>query len=204
MRKTVRKSLVAAAVMAAGIGLTAVPAYAGPPWTVTGSPGPVTGESGNTYLELVRGNNVVDTLRCDTSTVEATINNGTYTGPDIGDINDSTWVNCRDELFNLTFEVDQVGTWNLYADADGPPGDVIGSVRDINAQISGPLCSATFQGTAPGYYDNASHTLTLDPDAGTNTLKVTAASCLGIIQTGDVARFYGDYAVDPPTVEING
>lgn len=208
MRKPLRKGLVASAVVAAGIGLTAVPAYAGPPFTVSGSPGAVTAESDNTFLQLVRNGTVVDTLRCDISTVDATIRNATYnTAPaDVGDIIDSTWDGCRDDNFGLTFGVDQVGTWNLNVVADGPPGDVVGSVSDVVANISGPGCTATFVGTAPGFYTNATHTLTLDPDVPgvTNTLHVSTASCLGIIQPGDVARFNGEYLVDPPTVEING
>jgi hypothetical protein len=217
MRKTLRKSLTVAAVAASAIGLTAVPASAGPPWTVSGAPtnGTITGRSTNTFLQLVRGGTVVDTLRCNESIIPV---NNVVNGPNdgttpIGSIPgpSTVWNGCRDDNFGLTFTVAGVGTWNLFVNQDGPPGDVVGTVRNVTANINGPFCTATFTsrttaggpGSVPGQWTNSSHTLTMNPTAGpANTLRVSAASCAGIIQVGDVARFNGTYTTTPATVVI--
>jgi hypothetical protein len=197
MRKSLRTAVIASAVVAAGIGLTAAPAMAGPPFTVSGAnaDGSASGASDNTNLVLKRGGSPVDTLTCDLSEVTANITNGSKASQ-LGTITGSTWTGCRDSQFDLTFSVSHVGTWSLDG-ISGPVGGVTtGAVSNVTANISGPLCTATFSGTAPGRYDN-SGVLTMDPTAGTNTLHVTAASCLGIIQVNDTAEFSGDYGVDP-------
>jgi hypothetical protein len=214
MRKSVRKTLVVAAVVASGVGLTAVPAYAGPPWTVSGAPatGEILGTSTDSQLQLVRNGVVVNTLTCDQSDIPVqNIANGSNNGSTpIGTIPaaDTVWTTCRESTLGLSFTVTGVGTWNLFVVADGPPGNVKGEVRDVEARISGLGCTATFKtvsgGGVPGHYTNSTHVLTLDPTDGTNTLQVTAASCGTAIQMGDEGRFIANYDTDPATVEITG
>lgn len=205
MRKIIRKCLAAAAVVAAGIALTAAPAYAGPPWTVTGAPAPtpagsVSATSSNTFLQFSRGSDPtpVTTLRCETVTFNANIINGTYnTVPaDIGDIISSTWSNCRDDGFGLTFTVNPVHPWDLSITADGPGPNARKVVIPIEGSISGPGCMASYAGNAPGHYDDSGN-LVLDPADGTNTVIVTSANCLGIIQAGDRVELRGIFTVTP-------
>lgn len=200
MRSTIRKGLVASAVVAAGIGLTATPALAAT-WTVTGADpsGEAFAESSNTSLEIVRNGAV---LTCDLVEVEANIENTAgHSGLSIGQILASDWISCTGPL-NLTFGVSQVGTWDIDALAATSDPDVsTGAVTGVQASISGPGCSATFTGGAPGSYDNSTGTLTLDPNgANPGNAELTASNvtgCLGIITNGDKGLFSGDFSVDP-------
>jgi hypothetical protein len=201
MRKTLRKGLVVVAAAMTAIGLTTAPASAAPPYVVSGGPS-VSASSGDTFLVLKRGNPPmpVATLRCETVTAQATVPNNTYGGlpQDIGDITSSSWLNCEDDDFGLTFTVSPSHPWNLVLTAEGPDANThLGAVENANASINGILgCTANFQGNAPGRYVNSGN-LILNPADGNNTLRVTSASCLGIIQTGDVAEFNGNFAVNP-------
>jgi hypothetical protein len=211
MRKTVLRSLVVSAAISLGIGLTAVPAFAGPPYTVAGASGSASGRSTNTFLEVVdpATGDVKATLRCDVVTVGATINNGTFSRV-VGTIGSSTWTNCQDDDFGFTFTVRQSGIWNINAINDGPdgPGGVThGSVGNVQASISGPFCSGTFAGNqVPGFYSNAARTLTMAPGFDPsipNDLRVTQDSC-PLFNVGDIGRFNGVFTVTPNTITITG
>ncbi|MEW2356445.1 hypothetical protein [Spirillospora sp. NPDC029432] len=206
MRKSIRKGLVASAVVAAGIGLTATPAMADATWSVTGANanGSATATSGNTELKVLRSGAV---LRCVTSTATATINNVTgHSGLGIGKISNTAWTTCSGPL-GLTFTVTHQGVWDLNAVATtADPAVNTGSITNIKADIAGSGCTATFEGGVPGHYDNNLAVLTLDPtDPNPHNvqLKATAANnCLGLIQANDVVEFKGDFDVDPLSIAL--
>ncbi|MFB4317863.1 hypothetical protein [Actinomadura sp. 21ATH] len=201
MRKSIRKGLVASAVVAAGIGLTATPAMADAPWAITGAnaDGSAAAESTNTSLRVVRNNAV---LTCEVVAAEANIENVTgHNGNAIAQITGSEWTSCTGPL-NLSFNVVQNGTWNLNADqTTSDPNVNNGSITNVSATISGPGCTATFTGGVNGHYTNGDGILTLDPsDPDPRNTTLTASNvtgCLGIIVNGDTGEFSGDFFVDP-------
>ena len=204
MRKSIRKGIIAGAVIAAGIGLTASPAAADAGWTVTGASGYAYGYSDDTQLKVARSGAV---LTCEEAEADATIDNVTgHSGDGIGTIDNTTWTNCTGP-FGLTFGVTHVGTWNLNAvQTTSDPDLNVGSITNIEATISGPACSAKFTGGVPGYYNNATGTLQVDPTApNPNGLELVASDvsgCLGVIQEGDKAEFSGNFAIDPDTIDL--
>ncbi|MFI0355690.1 hypothetical protein [Actinomadura sp. 9N407] len=208
MRKTIRKGLVASAVVAAGIGLTAAPASAAEAgWTVGGAAadGYAYGISTDTQLKVERSGAV---LTCATSEADATINNTTgHPGPAIGTIDQTYWDTCSGP-FGLVFDVTHSGKWNINAIAPtADPAVNTGSVTNIAASISGPGCTASFSGGVPGYYKNdPTGTLSLDPTApNPGNVQLTASNvtgCFGTIQNGDVAKFTGNFAIDPDTIDL--
>ncbi|XVQ09125.1 hypothetical protein ACQP1W_42335 [Spirillospora sp. CA-255316] len=207
MRKSIRKGLIAGAVVAAGIGLTAAPASADlAGWNVTGADptGYAYGYSGDTQLRVARSGAV---LECVDAEADATINDVTdHPGPQIATIDNTTWTTCTGP-FGLTFNVSHSGTWDLNAvQPTADPAVSVGSITNISASISGPACNATFTGGVPGYYRNATGTLSVDPtapDPGNVSLVASNVSgCLGIIQNGDQAEFTGNFAIDPDTIDL--
>jgi hypothetical protein len=207
MRKSIRQGIIAGAVVAAGIGLSAAPASAADAsWTVTGADptGYAYGYSDDTQLRVPRSGAV---LECVDAEADATINDTSgHAGPAIGTIDNTTWTTCTGP-FGLTFNVNHSGTWNINAVAPtADPAVSVGSITNISASISGPACSATFTGGVPGYYRNATGTLSVDPTApnpGNVSLVASGVSgCLGIIQNGDTAQFTGNFAIDPDTIDL--
>ncbi|MFC5748206.1 hypothetical protein [Actinomadura rugatobispora] len=203
MRKSIRTGLIAGAIAAAGIGLTAAPAAAADAsWTVTGASGYAYGYSDDTQLRVPRSGAV---LKCVDAEADATINNGSYSST-VGTIDSTTWTTCTGP-FGLTFNVTHGGTWNIKGvQPTADPAVNVGSITNISASISGPACSATFTGGVPGYYRNATGTLSVDPTApnpGNVSLVASGVTgCLGIIQNGDTAQFTGNFEIDPNTIDL--
>lgn len=134
-------------------------------------------------------------LYCDSSDVTAGTLQATSTnGVGIGNINTIKFNTC--DVAGISFKVTMTATpWKINAlsiDA-AHPNRVKGTVSSISAKVSGVGCNATFTGTVYGYYDNTAGALVID---GTGTsLVASGASCLGLINNGDVASFNASYAV---------
>ncbi|GAA2413324.1 hypothetical protein GCM10010191_23810 [Actinomadura vinacea] len=201
MRKTLRKALVASAVVAAGIGVSASPASAADAsWAVVNG-GDIAAESTNTSLRVVRNN---ATLTCASVAAAASIpTTSGHAGPGIGSISETAWETCRGPL-NLTFGVAQSGSWAINAVGPRNATSNFATISGINATINGAGCTATFTGSVRGYYDNSNGNLVLDPAVSVaSELKATSVSgCLGIIQANDTALFSGTFATDPNNVDV--
>jgi hypothetical protein len=84
--------------------------------------------------------------------------------------------------------------------------DVTISGIDANVALSG--CSFTVTGSAPGYYSNSAHTLTMTtkpkPAPVTNP-KVSvsnASGCAGVFSNGDELIYTCNYKLSPATLSI--
>jgi hypothetical protein len=220
MKKFIRKAAGVAAASAALLGPTATSAYAGPPWMLTNpnANGTVSAISFDMRMEIWRDVNgdgaeeFVTSLTCTDVSVWGIVPTQLVTFPDIGVLDGSQWNTCK--VHGIAVTVAHNGIWDLHLDGDrdanppGPDDEHRGHVT-LSASMSGlgGACTATFGGSAPGYYKNSTQTFTLDPAEGTNSLSAMAANCAGIIQPGDEFRLYGRFIVTDPTgpsISISG
>jgi len=204
---TMRKRLmgmvgaVAAATVMALVGGT-TPAHAA---TFSVGPGPAgttfnfAGTAGTTLLtDTTTGTQ----LTCSSSTAAG---NGRYgpsqAGAGIARITNTTFSNCSGPL-GISFTVTHAGTWLLNAVTPGA-GTVDGTITNISARLSGPLCSATVTGSVPARFFNSTPTTrarlqVLPTNPGTLTIS-GVSGCFGLIRSGDRANFSGTYTINTPT-----
>jgi hypothetical protein len=172
-----------------GLGSTAAMAT-----TYTVSPaGAVTAtQSGNSTLKDVSTGN---TLTCTAGSGKATLS-ASSNGSPIGTISALTYSGCTGPL-SLSFTVTANSLpYDLNVTAyNSGTGVSTGTITGINAALSGPGCSATVKGTVDASYSNSTGNLTVSPDG--SALTVTAASCLGIVATGNVVNYNAVYSISP-------
>jgi hypothetical protein len=166
-------------------------------WTVTPG-GHADGAAGQTNLIVQDPQSGEIQMTCSTSTVGvelAVAGNQLATIPEAPGIQ---FNNCLLAGF-IEFSVQQVGVWTLNGSSyDAGTGVTIGTIDNIVADISGPGCAATVEGSVNGTYTNGTDVLAVNPD---QTLTVTSVdpvdNCLDLIHQGATAAFDGDYAVSP-------
>lgn len=178
---------------------------------VTGaaSTGAVSASSGTTTLKDTRNG---DVLTCTSSTGKGVVKNQTTTGTapvKVGTINSTTFNSCTGPA-GLMFTVKQNTTWNLVIAAATSSGKTAGGVTNVSATLTGTGCTATVTGKAPGTYKNGTSTtkpvLAFSPTAPNPfkfTLKIASASCLGVLQAGDIVQYTGSYTVTPSTLKVS-
>ncbi|MFF1926199.1 hypothetical protein ACFVW8_37240 [Streptomyces sp. NPDC058221] len=132
-------------------------------------------------------------LECASSDVTAgSLQATSATGAGIGTIGNITFTDCS--VGGIPFTVTMNATpWLINAESPNASNSnwVDGSVSSISAKISGVGCSATFTGKVHGHYANDIGALVID---GTGTdLVASNASCLGLINNGDVASFVASF-----------
>ncbi|SEG95086.1 hypothetical protein SAMN04489712_1651, partial [Thermomonospora echinospora] len=208
MRKLVRNALVAGAATTAAVGLAATPSFADTAtWNINPNSTAFSATSTNPTLTNPRNQ---ASLTCTSVTANGTtlasdpLDSGTVhaTAPQVGhnDVPDtvapvtsSAWWGCMAPL-GLTFNVAQVGTWNLQATSENlTTHEVKGQISNVTVNLSG-ACTATMVGTVRGTYDNNTKTLTANEPGGGNLL-VTAAACYGFLIVGDRPAFSATFAV---------
>lgn len=181
-------ALVMSAVLAAGPA-AALPAT----WSVSPG-GNFTGTAGQTTLTTEGGVELI----CDSASASGTAKSGSgLTNPlaqlPVGNVN---FVNCTGP-FGLTFDVEQVGTWDINGDTYDGSHLTTGRITNITANIHGPACEAVVTGFVNATYDNNNWTLSVKPDL-TLTITVDPANdCLGLITSGEHAGFAGDFVILP-------
>ena len=162
--------------------------------TFTVSPaGAVTAtQSGNSTL---KDNTTNNTLTCTGGGAKATLS-ASSNGSPIGTIGTLTYSGCTGPL-NLSFKVTANSLpYNLNVTSfNSGTGVSTGTITGINAALSGPGCTATVKGTVDASYSNSTGNLTVSPDG--SALTVTAASCFGIIATGNVVNYNAVYSISP-------
>jgi hypothetical protein len=186
----------AAALIATAV--AASPATAQPAtWSVSPG-GPFQGVAGTTLLEVQESG---VQLSCSSSTADGVAQGGTGLSNPLATIPETPGIVFNDcsGPFGLTFGVTQVGDWALNgASYDAATGVTTGTIDGIVANIEGPACTATVEGSVNVTYTNGSAELAVLPDF---TLEVTfidpANDCLGLINVGEHANFAGVYEVTP-------
>jgi hypothetical protein len=178
--------------------------------TVSGSTttGAVSAASGTTTLKDTRNGAI---LTCTSSSAKGVVKNQKTTGAapvKVGTITSSTFTSCTGPA-GLKFTVKQNGTWNLTITGITASGKTSGGVTNASATLTGTACTATVTGSAQGTFTNASGTkkpvLAFSPTAPNPNkfaLKITSASCLGILAAGDTVQYTGSYTVTPSTLKV--
>jgi hypothetical protein len=197
MRTRMLKLAGATATVAAVVALGAGVALAAPTFTVTngGTNLPATQVGSST---LVDGSS---TLTCTGGTGKVTAANGTgLSGTGLATLSSVTFSGCTGP-FSITFTVTPVGTWSLNA-ANSAGGTTTGTITNVDAKLSGTLCTAEVTGTVDASYVNSTGTLTVSPDGSLLTVK--SASCLGVLNKGDVVKYNGkDKLNNTPYISIS-
>lgn len=203
-----------AAALAAGVALVGMsgPAWAAGPYSVT-TPGASSGTTSVTAAtatgsasspKVLFWTDYVD-MDCNDMSATGTANLGSSVSNPIASISSVTFNTCRGPG-GLAMNVTKVGTWALEGTAAVSGGKVNGIVKNVKAQVRSAVagaCDFDVEGDAPGYYDNATDTLYLDPAKPGNTLKITYVSgCSGAVVVNDDAYFQADLAISTPTGAI--
>jgi hypothetical protein len=192
MRKFARRAALVTGVLGAAIGLTTTTASATATltWHVTPS-GAYTAHAVSPTLTVPAA-----VLTCASSDVTAgTLQATSATGVGIGNINTITFTTCK--VGGISFNVTMKTTpWKINVSAVNAtnPQWVDGTISAVSAHIAGVGCTADFTGTVAGHYENNTGNLVL-PGTST-TLIASNASCLGLINNGNVAKFKASYAVN--------
>jgi hypothetical protein len=201
IRKRAGGVLFIAAAAAAVIGMSVGPALASTSLTVKVKGG---GSYTASTKKTVLSDNGVN-VTCSASKGSGKIANGTHHGAapvTVGTVAKLSFSKCKSLLGAVTTTVH--GKPVLKADSKtnskGETDAVITGV-DVTVQIKSAGCSLTVTGTAPGYYTNKTHTLTMTP-----TLPVKAATkaqltisdvsgCDGVVTNGQHPTYTGTYKV---------
>ena len=74
-----------------------------------------------------------------------------------------------------------------YAHSESSDSASAGTITGFDLMLQGTLCSAILTGTVSAGYDSTTNTATISPDG--SLLRVKTASCLGVLNTGDVIDY---------------
>ncbi len=201
-------TLFAGAAVAAIACLSGSPALAAGPvaaasWTVSPG-GAVSGAAGTTTLQ---DSTTGTALSCSSSAATGTLKSGSGLANPIGTIQTLTFNNCTGPL-GISFSTSVTGPFPLSATSyNAATGVTAGRIGNIHGSISGPLCSATVDGTSAtadngavrARYKNATGKLTVLPTGG-NLHIYNVSGCFGLINSGDTATFSGTYQITPKQV----
>lgn len=186
MKASVRRSVVVAAALAAALGTAVSSASAGTTSVETVTPpGPFTAHADNPTLQTI------GPAECASSDAHGTLY---ANGSVLADIEGVSFTNCA--VAGMATDVTMNATpWQvvgLGVSASNPNWvDLV--VQSVSVHIEGLGCTADFDGSLYGYYDNSTGNLVM---GGTGSdLVASNASCLGLINNGDVASFDASYHV---------
>jgi hypothetical protein len=199
------------AAAAAGVGMHVPAAFAASgTWTVTNA-GPYNAAAASTHLRDVTAG---VTLNCKSGTAAGSINKTTFTQAgstsfSAGPITHGTFGGaahpCSSSL-GLGLKFDAVLSQGTLNAKSYKSGVTHGKITDIKATInglSGLTCTASFTGSQPYSYTNATGQLAVTGNSSHDSLTTGAVTgCLGVIQKGDKNFFNGIYTVTPPAPVI--
>ena len=191
--------VVAATATAIGLGATtALATSASLTVKVTGG-GSYTATSSNTTLSD-HGVSVT----CTSSKASGTIPTKTYHGTapiTVGTSAKLSFSGCTGPLGAVTVKVNKL-PYKVQADSKtNSKGQTAGMVAGANTSVSMTGCSFKVTGSAPGFYTNSSHTLTLTPTPPVkllNKAQLTVSGvngCAGLVSNGDHPAYKATYKV---------
>ncbi|WP_433334125.1 hypothetical protein [Spirillospora sp. CA-294931] len=205
MRKSARTGLVAAAVLASGLALTATPASADDAtWTISPAGNFQGFSDGPTTLkDEVTGT----TLTCTDSTADGNVPvaGSNLPGEGIANVTGISFTNCSGPG-GLQFTVIPSNfNWPLNAGSYDGSDVTTGTITGIKAKLQGPGCSADVGGPTAGSAGQVVGTYTNSTNAlatsGGNLTIHNVVGCFGLIGSGHASTFKGTYFLDQP-VEI--
>jgi hypothetical protein len=209
--KRAGSGLLVVAAAAAAFGLSVAPAMAATTLTAkvtTG--GTITATAKKTVLSNGTGKNKVS-VTCVTkgkkaaSVAVGSVKTGTYKGPSplkVGTTTKLSFSNCTGPLGAVKTKPESFPYFIKVDSKTSSKGITDGIIGPVKVAVSTSECKFTVTGTAPGYFDNANHTLVV-----TNKLPVKALSkaeltvsdvsgCLGVISNGDHPTYVGTYSIN--------
>jgi len=208
--------LFTAAAAAAVIGLSAGSALAATTLTVKVSGGgSYSGSAAKTVLTDGTGMTAVS-VTCVTkgkskaSTASGKINNGTHKGAApvaVGTAAKLAFNNCTGPLGRVTTKVNKT-PYKISVDSKtNSKGQTDGIISGVNVHVTNATCQFNVTGSAPGFYTNKTHTLTMTPKLPI-TPKVKAQltisgvnhGCLGVVKNGQHPTFTSTYSLNLKTV----
>jgi hypothetical protein len=213
MRKRMTGIVLAGSAAALAIGLGAASALAATTLTVkvTGG-GSFTGTAAKTVLSD-NGVNVTCSSKGSTpaSTAKGSIKTGTIKGAaplKVAPVSGLKFNNCTGPLGAVTAKpVKEPYALRVDSKTNGS-GQTAGMITGVSVKVSMTACSFTVTGSAPGYYSNSKHTLTMTPKPPVklmNTAKLTVSNvngCAGVVHNGDHPSYTAAYKLKPATVTI--
>ncbi|MFI0404611.1 hypothetical protein [Actinomadura sp. 3N508] len=208
MRKLIRTYLAAAAVAAAGVGLTAAPAHADATWTVVNGGSITASNTGNVIAENLTTGAVVT---CTDSTANATVPNKAGGANPLGSVtgvtfatpaNPDGWCDGPGGLF--VHLIPENLPWTLEGTTYTAP-ETIGRLTGVKARLEADDgCVATITGpgggtgTVDGKYNNSTANLTV-LGGTSNNLEVATVNAFCdplLINPGDKVKLDGTYHVN--------
>jgi hypothetical protein len=206
--------LATAAAVAAVVGLSATPAMASTTLTakVSGG-GSITAVASKTVLSNGSGAKKVSVTcttkkKTDASKATGSISNGTHKGaePLVGKTTKLSFGNCTGPVGAVKTKVEAL-SYKISVDSKTTKkGDTDGIIGPVKVHVSMTGCSFNVTGTAPGFYDNANHTLHVTPFLPTKALKKAqltisgVSGCFGLVSNGNHPSYVSTYTVSRKVV----
>ena len=200
------RNLTAVGAAAAGLALVAAPAFAGAPYTVSGTAATATAK-GNTVLTA---NGQVLTCASSSLTVTPNVGSGKATGNDLARVTAASWSGCDWNGIAATVSVTSP-SWQFNDTSGNNTSATTDVLTGTLTNISGVRvttntgCAFNVGGSVGGYFDE-------DNGKGGQELGVTSSSlsvsnanflCFGIIGNGDAATFTGTYNSASQSINIS-
>lgn len=200
MRKRIGKILFTGAAAALAIGFGASSALAA---TLT-----VKVTSGGTYTAKATSTVLTDngvSITCTGSTASGSIPTKTYTSATVpvkvGTVAKLGFTGCTGPLGGVTVTVNRL-PYSVKVDSKtNGSGQTDGMITGVNTSVSMTGCSFNVTGSAPGFYTNSSHKLSLTPTLPikpltTAQLTISGVSgCAGLVANGDHPTYKSTYTV---------
>jgi len=201
MRRSIGRTLFTGTAVALAIGFGASSALA----TTATLTVKVTG--GGTYTASSTKTVLTDngvSVTCTGSNAGGSIPTKTYTGATspvkVGTSASLSFTGCTGPLGMVTVTVNKL-PYSVKVDSKTVSGKTDGMVTGVNTAVSMTGCSFNVTGSAPGFYTNSTHTLTLTPTLPTkplNTARLTISNvngCAGLVNNGDHPTYKSTYKV---------
>jgi hypothetical protein len=192
--------VVAASAMAIGLGATTALATSATLTVKVTNGGTYTASSSKTVLT---DNGV--SVTCSSSKASGTIPTKTYrnatTPVTVGTSAKLSFSGCTGPLGAVTVKVNALPYKVRVDSKTTSTGKTDGMVSGANTSVSMTGCSFKVTGSAPGFYTNSTHTLTLTPTLPTkplNTARLTVSNvngCAGLVSNGDHPTYKSTYKV---------
>jgi hypothetical protein len=194
------------AMTAAVVALSVAPALASTPLTVKISGGGKFTASAKTTTLSDKGTNVTCSSKGKTpaSSASGNIPSGTKTGNSpvkVGTTSKLKFNNCVSLAGPVTTKVESQPYFVAVDSKTNSKGQTAGFIGGIKVAVSTFGCKFMVTGSAPGYYTNGKHTLTMTPKL---PVKVTPRAqltvskvngCLGLVKNGDHPTFSSVYTL---------
>jgi hypothetical protein len=205
IRKHAGRGLFAAAAAAAAIGLGATTALAATTLTVKVTGG---GSYTATTTKTVLTDNGVS-VTCTSSKATGTIPTKSYKSASpvtVGTAKSLNFTKCTGPLGAVTVKVNKLPYSVKVNSKSNSKGQTDGEITGVNTSVSMTACKFNVTGSAPGFYTNSTHKLSLTsklPIKALNKAQLTVSGvngCAGLVHNGDHPTYTSTYTLSRKVV----